>query len=108
MRSFALKVIVCPKCGGEFDLEKDEVRGDEVVEGTLTCRQCSESYPIHKSIGRFVPMDNYSSSFGFQWNFFRKDQIDKFSGTTLSRDRFLKETEWDSKSVAGKLLIDIG
>jgi SAM-dependent methyltransferase len=108
MKSFALDVMVCPNCAGAFEIERDEVRGDEIVEGRLTCRQCMVSYPIRGSVGRFVPQENYSSSFGIQWNLFRRDQVDKFSGTTLSRDRFLQETEWTSESVEGRLLLDVG
>ena len=108
MKKFLLDMLVCPKCGGTLDVETTEVTGDEIVEGELTCAGCRDVYPIRRSIGRFVPPENYSSSFGFQWNLLRKDQVDKFSGTTLSRDRFLTETEWNAESLAGKLVIDIG
>ena len=33
------------------------------------------SFPIINNIPRFVPIDNYSSSFGFQWNIFNKTQL---------------------------------
>ncbi len=108
MKKFLRDILVCPKCGGTFDVETTEVIGDEIIEGELTCTRCRVVYPIRRSIARFVPRENYSSSFGFQWNLFRRDQLDKFSGTTLSRDRFLKETEWNAESLRGKLLIDIG
>ena len=66
MKKFLLDILVCPKCGGTLDVETTEVTGDEIVEGELTCAGCRDVYPIRRSIGRFVPRENYSSSFGFQ------------------------------------------
>ena len=36
-------------------------------------------YPIINQIPRFVELENYSSSFGFQWNYFDKTQVDFFA-----------------------------
>jgi 2-polyprenyl-3-methyl-5-hydroxy-6-metoxy-1,4-benzoquinol methylase len=38
-------------------------------------------------IPRFVPTDGYASSFGLQWNRYRRTQLDSHTGTHISRDR---------------------
>jgi 2-polyprenyl-3-methyl-5-hydroxy-6-metoxy-1,4-benzoquinol methylase len=43
--------------------------------------------PVVRGIPRFVPADDYASSFGLQWNRYRLTQLDSHTGTTLSRDR---------------------
>lgn len=40
-----LKIIVCPKCKGELEMES---HGEE--EGALLCRKCSLSYSIRNGI----------------------------------------------------------
>jgi SAM-dependent methyltransferase len=59
-------------------------RGD-----VLVCDQgCA--YEILNGIPRFVPVKNYTSSFGLQWNTFRTTQLDSFTGLTISRDRLTR------------------
>ena len=41
-------------------------------------------------IPRFVPLDNYASSFGLQWNLYRTTQLDSQTGLTISRDRLTR------------------
>lgn len=56
-------------------------------------------------VARFVPDDVYASNFGMQWNTFSRTQLDRYNGTTLSRDRFRLVTGWD---LAGKRVLDAG
>ncbi len=59
-------------------------------ESILNCRNGHE-FRIVNEIPRFVPAeDNYATSFGLQWNRFRKTQLDSFSGLTISRDRMVR------------------
>lgn len=51
--------------------------------------------------------DNYTKSFGFQWNKFVKTQIDNGS-KSISKDRFFLETQWDKEDLAGKNLLEVG
>ena len=46
---------------------------------------------------RFVKKDNYADNFGFQWNIFRKTQIDNFK-TQISKVRLIKQTQWKKKN----------
>jgi SAM-dependent methyltransferase len=58
-------------------------------ESSLACEQgCT--YEILDNIPRFVPINNYASSFGMQWNTFRTTQLDSHTGLTISRDRLTR------------------
>lgn len=100
-----LEILVCPACKGSLEASSGS---DPLIEGELRCTECGTAYPVTNGIPRFVPADNYASSFGYQWNLFRKEQIDSFNGTTLSADRFWTETEWTPEGMAGKWVLDAG
>lgn len=109
MKKKLLEILVCPKCHGPLALQGPSEDGaGDVVSGDLSCRACPASYPIVRGIPRFVSDDNYSSSFGFQWNKFRREQIDSFNGTELSKRRFWSETLWDAGELRGRWMIDLG
>lgn len=65
-------------------------------------------FPLVEGAYRIVPKENYTSSFGFQWNRFRKTQIDKYSGFNLSRDRFFAATEWNTLDLQDKNILEAG
>jgi 2-polyprenyl-3-methyl-5-hydroxy-6-metoxy-1,4-benzoquinol methylase len=80
----------------------------EIETGRLQCDACKTPYPIVRYIPRFVSQDNYASSFGFQWNRFRQTQLDSYSGTSISRDRFLRQTGWSAAALDGAAVLDVG
>jgi len=82
--------------------------GGEIEEGTLKCLGCKKEFPIVAGIPRFVEAENYGSSFGYQWNRFRADQIDSLNGTRLSEKRFYAETNWTAEWLRGKWILDVG
>jgi 2-polyprenyl-3-methyl-5-hydroxy-6-metoxy-1,4-benzoquinol methylase/uncharacterized protein YbaR (Trm112 family) len=98
------QILVCPKCKG--DLTFLELDGSD--DGEVRCESCSISYPVKNGIPRFVPADNYAGSFGYQWNRFRREQLDRFNKTTLSADRFWSETGWTPDEMRGALILDVG
>lgn len=51
---------------------------------------------------------NYCENFGWQWQRFRKTQIDQFNATDESRRRFLAETEWHLDELPGQCILDAG
>lgn len=108
MQRKLLEILACPKCKGELIISAPDGSAEEVVEGELSCRECGMVYPISNGIARFVPMDNYAASFGYQWNRFRREQIDTYNGTTLSAERLWTETGWDKAALKGKWMIDVG
>jgi SAM-dependent methyltransferase len=88
----------CPGCGGELTGTATELR----------CVRCAKAYPVVGGIPRFVPPENYASNFGFQWNRFRRTQLDSHTGVPVSRDRFARETGWSPQTLAGKCVLDVG
>jgi ubiquinone/menaquinone biosynthesis C-methylase UbiE/uncharacterized protein YbaR (Trm112 family) len=98
----------CPRCKSELSLAEAEGPHDDVEAGALLCAGCGARHPIVAGIPRFVPVDNYADNFGFQWNRFRRTQLDSHSGQTISRDRFLKSTGWTPESLAGQTVLDVG
>jgi SAM-dependent methyltransferase len=68
-----------------------------VVSGHLACHSCGETFPIVNGIPRFVRDESYAGSFGFQWNQFRRTQLDSHTGLALSEDRLFLVTLWPHK-----------
>ena len=66
-------------------------------------------FPVVDGVLRMVPQNNYTASFGFQWNKFRKTQIDRESrNSTQSRERFFAETGWEHEDLSGKNILEVG
>jgi SAM-dependent methyltransferase len=81
--------------------------GDEIINGLLTCPQCSRTWPVTGGIPRFVPKDqDYCGNFGFQWKNWKTVQIDRLAGHTLSQRRFVADSGWEK--LDGSLVLDGG
>jgi ubiquinone/menaquinone biosynthesis C-methylase UbiE len=66
-------------------------------------------FPVVNNVIRFVPNDNYTVSFGFQWNKFQKTQIDREKGQQgFTKERFFIQTEWDKEDLTGKNVLEVG
>lgn len=65
-------------------------------------------YPLLKGAYRVAASDNYTSNFGLEWNTFQKTQIDKFSGNTVSEERFFAQTKWQRNGLEGKTILEVG
>ena len=55
MKKDLMEILVCPVCKGELALKVEQEEGDEVVEGSLDCAACDESYPIEDTIPNLLP-----------------------------------------------------
>jgi SAM-dependent methyltransferase len=109
MKKALLEYIICPKCNGPLALQAgDKPTEGEIREGMLVCDSCKSTFPIQNGIPRFVPLNNYSNNFGFQWNIFKKTQLDSFSKTGLSRKRFFKQSGWNPGEMRDTLVLDAG
>lgn len=109
MQTKLLEVLACPKCLAELSCAASEVSADgEIIAGSLGCSACAKAYPIEAGIPRFVARDNYASSFGYQWNRFKSEQIDSINSTGLSVERFYSETNWTKDWLKGKWILDAG
>ncbi len=113
MKKKLLDYLCCPYCRDEGELALTGIsslpgaENEEVNDGTLNCRLCNRGWPISNSIPRFVAHEDYAENFGLQWNRYKRTQLDKFSGLTISRDRFFKVTQWP-KMLQSELILDAG
>jgi SAM-dependent methyltransferase len=99
---------ICTKCGVKLAIGSAHKQVDlEIVEGSLSCPTCGREYPIRAGIPRFVPMDNYAASFGFQWNKHARTQLDSYTGLPISRDRFFATTSWPV-NLQGERVLEAG
>ena len=108
MRAKLIEVLACPKCAGDLTCAATREAGGEIEEGRLTCSGCGAAYPVTNGIPRFVEPDNYAASFGYQWNLFRREQLDSANGTDLSARRLFSETGWTPDWMAGRWILDAG
>jgi SAM-dependent methyltransferase len=110
MQRSTLDLLICPSCQGALRVQKvaeEDASTGNIVEGQLDCAGCGKLYPILRSLPRFVPAENYASSFGFQWQRFDRVQIDKATGNTFSRDRFVAGTQWPER-LEGERILEAG
>ena len=103
-----LDVLACPACQGPLILDSTREADGEIESGTLRCDACRASHPIVRFVPRFVPADNYSSSFGFQWNRFRRTQLDSTTGQPITSRRFFAQSGWPPAEMAGRWTLDVG
>ena len=67
------------------------------------------SYPVLNGIPRVCDAENYTGSFGFQWNRFVTTQIDREQGQSRhSETRFWVETGWTREELDGVDLLEVG
>jgi len=100
--------LVCPDCKQEltYCCEHEECP-EEITSGSLFCATCNVKYPVVNSIPRFVSLNNYADSFGFEWLKHAKTQYDSYTHTKITEDRFFTETMW-RKDLSGQILLEVG
>jgi len=52
-----MDILCCPVDKADLELEVEDRDGDEILEGTLTCTDCGEGYPIEDGIPNLLPPD---------------------------------------------------
>jgi SAM-dependent methyltransferase len=66
-------------------------------------------FPVINNVTRFVSNENYTASFGFQWNKFQQTQIDRENENVIfSKERLLTVTGWDKEDLEGKNVLEVG
>jgi SAM-dependent methyltransferase len=66
-------------------------------------------FPIVAGVPRFCEPDNYTSSFGRQWNLFEKTQIDgEGIASSPSAARLFAETGWSPQALDGLDVLEVG
>ena len=68
----------------------------------------NKRYKIKEGIPRFVVSENFTSSFGLQWNQFQKTQLDSHTNTTMSEDRVRVALPMPLESIKGLKIIESG
>ena len=106
MKREMIQYLACPECRSDLQLAQEVVveANGEIKEGEMRCPACQRVFPIKNYIPRFVASENYAESFGLEWNAHAKTQIDKFSGTNITRERFYEVTNWPIKMEKQKIL----
>lgn len=66
-------------------------------------------FPIIHGVARISVIENYTKSFGWQWNIFDKIQLDRENdGQEISKKRFFAETGWNVNNLAEKNILEVG
>src|SRR5580658_8439876 len=99
----------CIGCGAALRAEAAAAAGNNgnLAEGNLICASCGREFPVVRSIARFVPSEDYAQSFGYQWNYFDKTQLDSHMKNDLSRERFYATTQWP-QDMRGQAILEAG
>jgi SAM-dependent methyltransferase len=106
VRSASVPAFRCPDCGSVLELKPHSEA--EIVTGTMHCTSGAHRFEIVRRIPRFQETSGYAASFGEQWNRFRQTQLDRFNGTTLTRDRFFSGTQWTPADLQGARVLEVG
>ena len=77
-------------------------------EGRLSDEITGDVFPVINGIPRFCLVDNYSTSFGFQWGQFKRTQLDVHSGSDQSEKRFYAQTDWDPVELSRSSVLEVG
>jgi SAM-dependent methyltransferase len=107
VRERLLERLIDPTTGAALRLKDGKGRDGQIQEGRLVSDTGAE-YPILRGIPRFVSADNYTASFGMQWNVFRDSQVDSQTGAHRSEERFDAELGWSSEFLKGRTVLDAG
>ena len=57
MKEDLMDIICCPLDKHDLDLDVAERDGEEILDGTLTCTECGEQFPIDDGIPNLLPPD---------------------------------------------------
>jgi SAM-dependent methyltransferase len=80
-----------------------------MLDGDWLVDDAGERFAIVNGVARFCRPDNYTSSFGKQWNLFEKTQIDG-EGVTAdsSARRLFAETAWTPEELRNRNILEVG
>ncbi len=55
MKKDLMDILCCPVCKGDLQLTVKKEEGGEILEGSLYCSKCKETYPIEDGIPNLLP-----------------------------------------------------
>ena len=109
MKQRLSEYLICPASGSRLKLEVFRRDGEEIVEGLLVPSE-GTPYPIRNGVPRFVSSEEYTNTFGFQWNrhariYFDNKDKNRISSTCEQLERKLGMSP---DIVNGKAVLDVG
>jgi 2-polyprenyl-3-methyl-5-hydroxy-6-metoxy-1,4-benzoquinol methylase len=108
MEISAIPQFLCVKCKAPaLTAAASAANGGALQEGEIGCAACGARYRILKGVPRFVADEAYAESFGFQWNKFRRTQLDSYTNLPLSADRLFLVTQWP-RDLTGEVVLEAG
>ena len=57
MKESLMDILCCPVDKHDLELTVETTDDGEIIEGTLTCTECGEAYPIEDGIPNLLPPD---------------------------------------------------
>jgi SAM-dependent methyltransferase len=102
-----LELIVCPECATELELRDAQMSDGEVESGKLVC-ESGHTYAIRGFVPRFVDENEYADAFAVEWNAFRHDHLDSFTGLDRLDKEFRGFFDFPVEKLDGKLVLDAG
>ena len=57
MKRDFMDILACPVCKGALELTVDSEQDGEIVQGSLRCAACDETYPVSDGIPNLLPPD---------------------------------------------------
>src|SRR5579859_4971907 len=94
----------CPACSAALEPSS---AAEDIEAGQLRCDN-GHTYPIRRGVPRFVATDEYTRSFSYEWQRFRRTQLDSATGRTDTRDRLQASLNFPLDQLKGQLVLDAG
>ena len=97
-------------CGSSWveDLARLLSWSETIEIGDHAVRIDGRTVPVIGGAIRFRESDGYNEPFALQWTKYSRTQLDHLNGTTLTRDRFLRETGWPLDALSGQSVLEAG
>jgi ubiquinone/menaquinone biosynthesis C-methylase UbiE/uncharacterized protein YbaR (Trm112 family) len=109
MNPSVIQHLRCPIAGSSLALRRvQREEAGRIHTGELVAEKTGRVYQIKNCIPRFVNGESYTTSFGEQWNRYRRTQLDRFNGLNLSRERLLRDTRWKPEELRGQRILEAG
>jgi SAM-dependent methyltransferase len=107
-----VSLLACPRTGEPLSLEKSEAGPRGTIVSGFLASASGARYPIIRGIPRFVGEENYSASFGFEWNRWPRVQFESENvgkpmqgHTTRMWERIVGIPD---SAVSGKTIVEFG
>ncbi|HSN97365.1 MAG TPA: class I SAM-dependent methyltransferase [Candidatus Nanopelagicales bacterium] len=96
----------CPTCGRPATLLAFAASPEPSLACELAC-EGGHRFGSVEGILQLCEASNYADSFGREWLAYTRTQVDRWNGTTISRDRFFQYTGWP-RDLSGQTVLEAG